>query len=315
MLRQRERTRTGGGEEGPGAEEGTEIYHYAGSSDSPAWTEEGEAWSRSIPAMGGSLGALQTSGGDVTFQIADMHGDVIATADDDPEATELLSTQSFDEFGNPQQDSVLAGGSAEYGWLGAKSRRTQLPSGVIQMGARSYIPTVGRFISIDPVRGGSANAYDYANQDPVNTFDLNGLKPHGNACLSRVGPICTCRLHIKMWSKKRGRMGVRIDFRCNRFGGVTRVNHYTKFERRRPTSPLWGKFEGIPRPQFLNKPSWTSRCRDTDPCQNNWSIKGTFVCEPGREYQIIHFQEVYANLRGKGQTFSGTAKAQEHCAK
>ncbi len=307
-LRQHKRTRTGG------KEEGTEIYHYAGGSDSPSWIDEGEGgWTRMIGALGGSLGALQTSSGDITFQIADMHGDVIATADDDPEATELLSTQRFDEYGNPQS-GFLEGGNAEYGWLGAKGRRTQLPSGVIQMGVRSYIPAVGRFISVDPVQGGSANAYDYANQDPINTFDLTGRKPHGNACLSGVGPICTCRLHIRMWSKKRGRMGVRLDFNCHRFGGVTRVNHYTKFERRRPTSPLWGKFESIPRPHFVNKPAWTNRCRDTDPCQNNWSIKGTFVCEPGREYQIIHFQEVYANLRGKGQTFSGTVKAQEHCA-
>jgi hypothetical protein len=42
------------------------------------------------------------------------------------------------------------------------------------MGVRSYIPALGRFISPDPVPGGSANAYDYANQDPVNNFDLTG---------------------------------------------------------------------------------------------------------------------------------------------
>jgi hypothetical protein len=42
------------------------------------------------------------------------------------------------------------------------------------MGARSYLPTLGRFLQVDPIDGGSANPYDYAFQDPLNTFDLDG---------------------------------------------------------------------------------------------------------------------------------------------
>jgi RHS repeat-associated protein len=161
-LRQRERVQSG-------TKSGTEVYHYAAGSDAPAWIQEGTAWSRSVPAIGGALGALQKSNGEITFQIADMHGDVVATADDDPSATKLLSTQRFDEFGNPKQANT-----PKFGWLGSKSRRTELPSGVIQMGLRSYVPALGRFLTPDPIRGGSANAYDYANQDPINNFDLTG---------------------------------------------------------------------------------------------------------------------------------------------
>ncbi|CAB4652135.1 MAG: hypothetical protein F2617_06890 [Actinobacteria bacterium] len=42
------------------------------------------------------------------------------------------------------------------------------------MGARVYIPALGRFAQLDPKVGGSANGYDYVNQDPVNNSDPSG---------------------------------------------------------------------------------------------------------------------------------------------
>jgi RHS repeat-associated protein len=162
-LRQRLRTQTGG------SSPGTEVYHYAGGSDSPAWIERSTSWSRNIAGIGGGLAAIQDSAKGTTLQLTNLHGDVVATASVNPEATKLLASFEFDEFGNPKQPS-----SAKYGWLGGKGRRTELPSGVIQMGVHGYVPALGRFLTPDPVEGGSANAYDYADQDPVNGFDLNG---------------------------------------------------------------------------------------------------------------------------------------------
>jgi RHS repeat-associated protein len=89
----------------------------------------------------------------------------------------LTGKFEFDEFGNPK-----SGSAGRYGWLGKFARRTELPSGVVLMGVRSYVPALGRFISPVPVIGGSANAYDYADQDPVNAFDLEGTCSTKKAC-------------------------------------------------------------------------------------------------------------------------------------
>ena len=66
-----------------------------------------------------------------------------------------------------------------YSWLGADDLRTELPSGVIGMGARSYVPQLGRLLQPDPVPGGSANAYSYTFGDPVNSFDTTGMYVEG----------------------------------------------------------------------------------------------------------------------------------------
>lgn len=156
----------------------TETLHYSDDSDSPSWTTVADgqgqqiSWERNIEGIDGDLAALQTNTGGsttTTLQLTNLHGDIIATASTSTTATAPLAKFETDEFGNPRQQT-----NRRYGYLGAKQRRTQLASGVIQMGVRSYVPALGRFASVDPVVGGSATAYDYANADPCNQIDLDG---------------------------------------------------------------------------------------------------------------------------------------------
>jgi RHS repeat-associated protein len=173
LGRQRARLQGGGGLEG------TEVFHYDGPGDTPSWTERGATWSRDIAGISGELAAIQESSGTTTFQLTDLRGDVVASASSSPTAEKLLAKYRFTEFGEPTSGAP----AGRFGWLGGKARKTELPSGVVQMGARSYIPQLGRFLSPDPVPGGSANTYDYADQDPVNKFDLAGTCSKKKKCL------------------------------------------------------------------------------------------------------------------------------------
>ncbi len=114
------------------------------------------------------------SSGAATWGLADLAGNRLLTTSD---AGAMVGTvQLYDPFGQLLTTPVApAPGQIDLTWLattGNESQQMKVPYQL--MGARVYVPAIGRFLQVDPQPGGSANAYDFVNQDPVNLRDANG---------------------------------------------------------------------------------------------------------------------------------------------
>lgn len=149
----------------------TTTNHYADGSDSPAWTStSGTAWTRNLLGIDGGLAGTIDQTGMVTLDLVNMHGDLVATAADDTNATSTTAYFESTEYGAPR---TPASAPDSYGWVGSKRRSTNDLGGLTLMGVRLYNPNNGRFLSVDPVPGGNDNAYVYVG-NPIDGYDLDG---------------------------------------------------------------------------------------------------------------------------------------------
>ncbi|WP_380619996.1 RHS repeat-associated core domain-containing protein [Salininema proteolyticum] len=131
---------------------------------------------------GGQQVALRTNENRVHWLGGDHQGTTTATVDSE---TMEANVRHLDIYGN-ERGAPVQSWVNDHGFLGG----TQDPSGLTHLGAREYDPTLGRFISadpiIDPLSSQQMGGYAYSNHSPVSFADPSGLTPgkiNGQSCI------------------------------------------------------------------------------------------------------------------------------------
>ncbi|WP_240110489.1 RHS repeat-associated core domain-containing protein [Streptomyces sp. MUM 203J] len=136
----------------------------------------GTKWAQRSYSFGGQQIALRTneSGTQKLHYLAgDRHG--TSTLSIASESTQPFVKRHMTPFGAPR-----GSGSSDFpgdkAFLGKTADKT---TGLTHIGARQYDPTLGQFISVDPLlsleQHQSLNGYSYANNSPVTSTDPTGL--------------------------------------------------------------------------------------------------------------------------------------------
>jgi RHS repeat-associated protein len=157
----------------------TVRYGYGGHGDEPSLELDGDnvVLRRTLTLLGGVIltrAALTPSVDDV-WSYPNLRSDIAAIVDGS--GTKSGQTFTYDPFGQPLTEiPTNTSTDFSYGWKGGHQKLTEHVGNVmtVEIGVRQYVPGLGRFLSVDPIEGGCANAYVYVFGDPLNQSDLSG---------------------------------------------------------------------------------------------------------------------------------------------
>lgn len=149
------------------------LYHLEneiGSTDSQNNIKELRILAEGLGAEIGATIAIELQN-TLFIPLNDRRGNIVALLD--PTNTKPLTTYRYDAFGNETPDLAPSTNPWRF-----SSKRVDPESGLVYFGRRYYDPTLGRWLTHDPLGlKAGPNLYAYVHNNPLTLFDLYGLEP------------------------------------------------------------------------------------------------------------------------------------------
>lgn len=152
----------------------TVDYYYGGFDDTPvAAGDTSGAVEEQFVRLPGAVTVTLRSTAQV-WSHPDLEGNVTLVTDGSGIPQGAMPV--YDPWGARVGGSVPDNGSglAGFAGFGGDGKLTAVGTGLVLLGARVFSPGQARFLSVDPVTGGCADAYVYAHGDPLSQHDLDG---------------------------------------------------------------------------------------------------------------------------------------------
>ena len=248
----------------------TTRYLFAGGDDAPLYeTDSGGTITESdVDGPAGDLAHYTgppATGSAVSFLYYNGHGDLAAEADNTGART---AAYAYDPYGAVTPTPGVNSRVERYN--GRWDKKLDTSSNLIQMGARPYDPTLGRFDAPDPVEGGALNLYDYAAQDPLSNYDLDGECVFGLRCpkaLKRAGHVAGTVVRNPWFQTAVTVAACSTGVLCaTAVVGFTALNAYDRYKREGGFTQRWFIGTGVDvalaaiplrNARALSAPAWT----------------------------------------------------------